>query len=138
MSTPIGKSSSALAGIFSLCGCDRLRCTDGRQRRPCQIPARTHDLGRFVRRIATGVALVGVHWTQVATSLARRIRAVHLRIDTIEQALRNEGHTVSGPAGYLATRSLAEDNPRIGHTVIADSAIRQRLLATTGTQPRRV
>ena len=57
----------------------------------------------------------------LATSLARRIGAVHLRIDTIEQAMRNVGFEVSGPEGYLAARDLAEDNLRIGHTVIVDS-----------------
>ena len=57
----------------------------------------------------------------LATSLARRIGAVHLRIDTIEQTMRNAGLNVSGPEGYLAARDLAEDNLRIGHTVIVDS-----------------
>ena len=57
----------------------------------------------------------------LAKSLAERIGAVHLRIDTIEQAMRNVGFEVSGPEGYLAARDLAEDNLRIGHTVIVDS-----------------
>ena len=57
----------------------------------------------------------------LAMSLAQRIGAVHLRIDTIEQAMRNAGLTVSGPEGYLAARDLAEENLRIGHTVIVDS-----------------
>ena len=46
---------------------------------------------------------------------------MNLRIDTVEQALRNVGLTVSGPEGYLVARDLAEDNLRIGHTVIVDS-----------------
>ena len=57
----------------------------------------------------------------LAKSLAERIGSVHLRIDTIEQAMRNAGFEVSGPEGYLAARDLAEDNLRIGHTVIVDS-----------------
>ena len=57
----------------------------------------------------------------LAKSLAERVGAVHLRIDTIEQAMRNVGFEVSGPEGYLAARDLAEDNLRIGHTVIVDS-----------------
>ena len=57
----------------------------------------------------------------LAKSLAERIGAVHLRIDTIEQAMRNVGFEVSGPEGYLAARDLAEDNLRVGHTVIVDS-----------------
>ena len=65
--------------------------------------------------------LPAVGKSTLARSLARRIGAVHLRIDTIEQAMRNAGFTVSGPEGYLAARDLAEDNLRIGHTVIVDS-----------------
>ena len=57
----------------------------------------------------------------LAKSLARRIGAVHLRIDTIEQAMRNAGLTVSGQEGYLVARDLADDNLRIGHSVIVDS-----------------
>ena len=70
--------------------------------------------------IALG-GLPGVGKSALARSLARRIGAVHLRIDTIEQAMRNAGLTVSGPEGYLAARDLAGDNLRLGHTVIADS-----------------
>ena len=110
----------------------------GRKTETAMSDSSSQNLGRFVRRIATGVALVGVHGTLLATSLARRMRAVHLRIDTMEQAIWNAGLKVSGPEGYLAARNLAEDNLRIGHTVIVASAIRWRLLATTGTQPRRV
>ena len=70
--------------------------------------------------IALG-GLPGVGKSTLAASLARRVGAVHLRIDTIEQAMRNVGFEVSGPEGYLAARDLAEDNLRIGHTVIVDS-----------------
>ena len=63
----------------------------------------------------------GVGKSTLAASLARRIGAVHLRIDTIEQAMWNLGFDVSGPEGYLAARDLAGDNLRIGHTVIVDS-----------------
>ena len=70
--------------------------------------------------IALG-GLPGVGKSALARSLAQRIGAVHLRIDTIEQAMRNAGFTVSGPEGYLAARDLAEDNLRVGRTVIVDS-----------------
>lgn len=65
--------------------------------------------------------LPAVGKSALSQALARRIGAVHLRIDTIEQAMRNAGFTVSGPEGYLAARDLAEDNLRIGHTVVVDS-----------------
>ena len=70
--------------------------------------------------IALG-GLPGVGKSTLARALARRIGAVHLRIDTIEQAMRNQGFTVSGPEGYLAARDLAEDNLGLGHAVIVDS-----------------
>ena len=70
--------------------------------------------------IALG-GLPAVGKSTLAMSLARRIGAVHLRIDTIEQAMRNAGFNVSGPEGYLAARDLAEDNLLVGHTVIVDS-----------------
>ena len=59
--------------------------------------------------------------TSIAAELARTIGAVHLRIDSIEQALRNYDVTVSGPEGYLVAYAVAEDNLRLGLTVIADS-----------------
>ena len=59
--------------------------------------------------------------TSIATGLARDIKAVHLRIDSIEQALRNANVTISGPEGYIVAYAVAEDNLRLGHAVIADS-----------------
>ena len=59
--------------------------------------------------------------TAIATGLARGIKAVHLRIDSIEQALRNSCVTISGPEGYVVAYAIAEDNLRLGRTVIADS-----------------
>ena len=70
--------------------------------------------------IALG-GLPGAGKSTLAAALARRIRAVNLRIDTIEQAMRNVGLAVSGPEGYLVARDLAEDNLRLGHMVIVDS-----------------
>ena len=70
--------------------------------------------------IALG-GLPAVGKSTLAMSLARRTRAVYLRIDTIEQAMRNVGLNVSGPEGCLAARDLAKDNLRIGHNVIVDS-----------------
>ena len=82
-----------------------------------------------------GLSAVGK--SALARALARRIGAVHLRIDTIEQAMRNAGHTVSGPEGYLVARDLAADNLRIGRTVIVDSVNPVATNAATGTRLRR-
>jgi predicted kinase len=62
--------------------------------------------------------------TTVARSLARAIGAVHLRIDTIEQAIVRAGtarHPDLGPVGYLVAYALAADHLRQGLTVVADS-----------------
>jgi predicted kinase len=67
--------------------------------------------------------LPGVGKTTIARELAQRIGAVHVRIDSIEQGIRDSG-VLSGPmndAGYRAAYAVAEDNLRLGRTVIADS-----------------
>ena len=63
--------------------------------------------------------LPGVGKTAIARELARTIGAVHLRIDSIEQALRRGGVRVEGE-GYEVAYAVAEDNLRVGRTVIAD------------------
>ncbi|HEY0203371.1 MAG TPA: AAA family ATPase [Acetobacteraceae bacterium] len=63
--------------------------------------------------------LPGTGKTTLAQALCRRLRAVHLRIDSIEHALRAEGMD-PGPAGYLAAYAVAEDNLRLGLTVVTD------------------
>jgi predicted kinase len=64
------------------------------------------------------------HWqTPLARLVAARTGAVHLRIDTIEQAIVRSGlarHPV-GPVGYVVGYALAEEQLRQGLTVIAES-----------------
>jgi predicted kinase len=64
--------------------------------------------------------LPGVGKTTIARELAVAMDAVHVRIDTIEQALRNAGIKVQSE-GYCVAYGVAEDNLRIGRSVVADS-----------------
>jgi predicted kinase len=61
--------------------------------------------------------------TTVARELARQLGAVHVRIDSIEQAIRASGVVARSidDAGYRVGYAVAEDNLRLGRTVIADS-----------------
>jgi len=73
--------------------------------------------------------LPGVGKTAVARELARQIDGVHLRIDSIEQAIRGWA-SVNQPlddVGYRVAYAIAEDNLRIGRTVVADSVNPLRL-----------
>lgn len=64
--------------------------------------------------------LPGTGKTTLARQLARRVGALYLRVDTIEQALREGGREVGGPIGYLVAQRVAEENLHLGHAVVAD------------------
>ncbi|HWB16004.1 MAG TPA: AAA family ATPase [Vicinamibacterales bacterium] len=64
--------------------------------------------------------LPGTGKTTIGRAVVQRTGAVHLRIDTIEQALRNTGLVV-GSEGYAVAYAIAEDQLRAGHVVVADS-----------------
>lgn len=67
--------------------------------------------------------LPGTGKSSVARLAAQRLKAVWLRIDSLEQALVNAGlirREALGPAGYGAAQALALDNLRLGHIVLAD------------------
>ncbi|MGO4419464.1 AAA family ATPase, partial [Streptomyces sp. MCAF7] len=56
--------------------------------------------------------------TTLARALARQLDAVHVRVDTIEQAIVRSGlgqHPL-GAAGYVVGYALAEDHARQGLT----------------------
>jgi predicted kinase len=61
--------------------------------------------------------------TTIARTLAAEIGAVHLRIDTIEQAIVRSGHGQQplGPVGYDVGYALAADYLRQGLSVVAES-----------------
>ena len=53
----------------------------------------------------------------------RRVGATYLRIDSIEQAMRDSSLAIhpAEDAGYVVGYAVAEDNLRLGRTVVADS-----------------
>jgi len=66
--------------------------------------------------------LPGTGKSTLALRLAGETGAVYLRIDTIERAMTDAGADFSaGELGYCVAYAVAEDNLRLGHTVIADS-----------------
>lgn len=67
--------------------------------------------------------LPGTGKTTLARLLAQQLQATYLRIDTIEQALRDSRGSAAPvyEAGYLVAYALAADNLRLGNSVVADS-----------------
>jgi predicted kinase len=65
--------------------------------------------------------LPGTGKSELAKYLSESISAVYLRIDTIEQALRNNGLSHIYDEGYQVAFSLASDNLKLGQLVVADS-----------------
>lgn len=67
--------------------------------------------------------LPGTGKTTIARQVAERCQAVYLRVDVIEQAIRNAGVLAGdvGPAGYMAAYGVAQSNLNLGRRVVADS-----------------
>jgi predicted kinase len=71
----------------------------------------------------------GTGKTTLARMLAQELAAVHVRIDTIEEALliMGQGGAVDDGAGYRIGYAVSEDNLRLGRIVVADSVNPLRL-----------
>lgn len=65
--------------------------------------------------------LPGTGKSALASRLAERLGAVYLRIDTVEQALRDLFTCDVQGEGYRLSHRLADDNLRLGLSVVADS-----------------
>jgi predicted kinase len=88
-----------------------------RQRQEVQALPRAERLSRPLLIVFGGLPATGK--TTIARELTRRLQASYLRIDTIEQRLRDQGLAV-GAAGYVIANALAAETLLIGRTVIAD------------------
>jgi len=74
-------------------------------------------------RLIIFAGLPGVGKTTLSLELARQIDAVYVRLDSIEQALRDTG-LITGSwedFGYRIGYAVASDNLRVGRSVVADS-----------------
>lgn len=69
--------------------------------------------------------LPGTGKTTISKEIARRLKAVYLRVDTVEQTLKNlEGYPDSliiGSEGYVISYAIAKENLALSLDVIADS-----------------
>ncbi|SRR6266567_9577035 len=84
--------------------------------------------------------LPGTGKTAIAQEVAREVNAVYVRIDSIEQAIRASG-ALGRPiddAGYRVAYVVAEDNLRIGRTVVADCVNPLQITRDSGSVWRRV
>ena len=65
--------------------------------------------------------LPGTGKSTLARRLAHMTGGMWLRIDSIEQAIRDHTDGLVGPEGYAVAQAVAADNLRLGRVVIADS-----------------
>ncbi|MEO1211108.1 MAG: AAA family ATPase [Cyanobacteria bacterium J06638_20] len=65
--------------------------------------------------------LPGTGKSTLAAALAQICNGCYLRVDTIEQTMKNAGLTLAGPEGYVIAYALAEENLLLGMDVIADT-----------------
>ena len=65
--------------------------------------------------------LPGVGKSVLAKALAKRTKSLYLRIDTVEQAIRDLCSFDVQGEGYRLSYRIAGDNLRLGNSVVADS-----------------
>ena len=80
-----------------------------------------HDSGSKVPILYIFSGLPGSGKSTLSQTVARQLRAVYLRIDTIEQGLRELCSIEVQSEGYRLAYRIASDNLCVGVSVVADS-----------------
>jgi len=68
--------------------------------------------------------LPGTGKTTISKEIAKKLKAVYLRIDTVEQAIKRiipQTQHLNDSEGYSLSYAIAKDNLQLGLTVVADS-----------------
>ncbi|MBM7567780.1 AAA family ATPase [Paenibacillus sacheonensis] len=65
--------------------------------------------------------LPGTGKSTLSSALAKMLKAAYLRVDIVEQAMRDAGMGIDGPEGYMVCYALASQQLRLGLDVIADT-----------------
>ncbi|WIW48798.1 AAA family ATPase [Bradyrhizobium sp. 62B] len=92
---------------------------------PAPAPLRASARCRIIDIMSLSPVLIvfgglpGTGKTTIARELTVRLSATYLRIDSIEQALRDAGFA-AGAEGYAIANALAAENLKLGRIVIAD------------------
>lgn len=65
--------------------------------------------------------LPGTGKSTLSSVLSQQLGATYLRVDVVEQAMRDAGVWVDGPAGYMVCYEIASQNLKLGLDVVADT-----------------
>lgn len=65
--------------------------------------------------------LPGTGKSTLSSALAKELGAAYLRVDAVEQAMRDSGIRVDGPEGYIVCYAIASQNLLLGLDVVADT-----------------
>jgi predicted kinase len=86
-----------------------------------EMPVKTESTNVHPPRLYVFSGLPGTGKTTLSRMLSQWLSAPHIRVDTLEQAMRNAGLTGITHEGYDVAYQLASDQLALGFSVVADS-----------------